>query len=428
MKKQNLKEQNIITNYTSSSLIEMCNDTCQNLKTYFLLPFIALNSTRIHYYTAVHILDEHRLNNLNITIENIMINLLHLTKYESLLYIKLVNKPVTLNAFHGDKYIYLEVNILDFFGSNVFINIYNTIYNQNILKNRQEGNTCLIIEFEGIYPQIIRQLLASQFGIKLSGGSNSGKELLTIQHYALTRFLEFKYAGSVPTILKNSISIGNKLRAHYGKFLHLDDIIEYDTFKEYIINKYIDIPQNTDHFDSGMNQSEGDETNVKNPINPSTEISTSSQNSRDLRSNCDSTPTSNDTTSCINSDINSTPIDNLNIPTLSNRSPQIQSICDVPRMENKHQNSISVKPIEFKVEYHTKSKLSNVKGKGKYLLYKSRNFNTKAHATILESIPPIFNKLEIILRENPKNSDTQIKIEKFLQKQGEITIENVRNR
>src|SRR5690606_26081787 len=101
MKKQNLKEQNIITNYTSSSLIEMCNDTCQNLKTYFLLPFIALNSTRIHYYTAVHILDEHRLNNLNITIENIMINLLHLTKYESLLYIKLVNKPVTLNAFHG---------------------------------------------------------------------------------------------------------------------------------------------------------------------------------------------------------------------------------------------------------------------------------------------------------------------------------------
>lgn len=233
---------------------------------------ITSQSARTHYYTAVHILNEQRYSEKGKTIENIMVDLLNLTNYKTLLYIKLVNKPIALNAFHGDNYIYLEVNILTFFNTDeVFSQIYKTIYNRNILKNRMEGNTCFIIEFEGIYPQIIRQFFASRFSIKLSGGTNSGKELLTIQHYALTKFLDLKYTGYVPTILKDSISIAHKLRAYYGKLLHLNDIIEYETFKEYILNKYIDILPDFDHLDSGLNHPGGDDSNVKDPINPSTQ-------------------------------------------------------------------------------------------------------------------------------------------------------------
>ena len=145
------------------------------------------------------------------------------------------------------------------------------------------------------------------------------------------------------------------------------------------------------------------------------------------------------TNSDINSDVNSTlrvdliptSIDNLNIPTtLSNGSPGrdaslLSGVPPPPR--GKHKNSIGVKPIEFKVEYHTKSKFSNGGGgKGKYLLYKSRNINTKA--VNLKSIPEIFTKLEIILRENPKNFNTQIMIEKYLQKQGTVIMEDIHNK
>lgn len=55
MKNQHLKEHNLLPRIAEPSLIAECNDFCENLKTYFLLPFIALNSARTHYYTAVHI-------------------------------------------------------------------------------------------------------------------------------------------------------------------------------------------------------------------------------------------------------------------------------------------------------------------------------------------------------------------------------------
>ena len=74
---------------------------------------------------------------------------------------------------------------------------------------------------------ILRQFLGSHYGLMLSGGSNSVKELLTMQHFALTRLLDLNYPGYLPK---------NKLKAEK---LHLNDVIEFDTFVEYIINKYI---------------------------------------------------------------------------------------------------------------------------------------------------------------------------------------------
>jgi len=233
-------QKNSLSYFADLPLIERCNDACKGLKTYFLLPFIALDSARTHFYTAVNLVDEQSLfsEKPSKTMDETLANFIFFTGYESLLYIKLVNQPVERKISTGDKCVYLEINIFSFFETKVFMDLYKCISNRNILKNRKDGNTCLIIEFEDIYPQIIRQFFASHFGVTLSGGSNSGKELLTVQHFALTRLLDLKYPGYVPTILENNVSIGNKLRSRFGKELQLNDVIEYDSFKEYIISKY----------------------------------------------------------------------------------------------------------------------------------------------------------------------------------------------
>jgi hypothetical protein len=74
------------------------------------------------------------------------------------------------------------------------------------------------------------------------------------------------------------VSNGNQLRADFGKKLHINDIIEYDTFKEYIYNKYIDIGPDFDILDSDLNHPGGGDSNVKDPS-----IKTSTQNYYSVR-------------------------------------------------------------------------------------------------------------------------------------------------
>lgn len=109
-----MKKQNLFPSIVSSSTIENCNEKRKKIKTYFILPFIELYSGHMHYYTAVHIQDAHRFCRTDKPIENILDDLINITNYGSLLYIKLVNGPAALKTSHNDKYICVEINILDF--------------------------------------------------------------------------------------------------------------------------------------------------------------------------------------------------------------------------------------------------------------------------------------------------------------------------